>query len=165
MTRRCLTSVCAVLLTALLSLPAAATPASSNGDWTVPVKGGVRRPFDPPSSQWGRGHRGVDLEGAPLALVVAPAAGVVMVSGEIAGVGVVTIHHAGNLRSTFQPVIGLVPEGTWVPAGMPVAVLVPWAHCPPRTCLHWGVIRGRDQYLNPMSLVGPVRLLPWMSST
>lgn len=152
----------AAVLLAWASLTPPASAVATPGDWTLPVGGSVHRSFDPPSTRWGRGHRGVDLETTPFSLVVAPHAGVVGVSREVAGVGVVTIHHAGNLRSTFQPVVGLLPEGTWVPAGMPVAVLVPWAHCPPSTCLHWGVIRGRDGYLDPMSFIGPVRLLPWM---
>jgi hypothetical protein len=36
------------------------------------------------------------------------------------------------------------------------------SHCFPRACLHWGLIEGRDRYLDPLTLVGagPVRLLP-----
>ena len=38
---------------------------------------------------------------------------------------------------------------------------LPRSHCWPRTCLHWGWIRG-DTYLDPLILVGagPVRLMP-----
>ena len=40
------------------------------------------------------------------------------------------------------------------------------SHCFPRACLHWGLIEGRDHYLDPLTLVGasPVRLLPLFSS-
>jgi hypothetical protein len=39
------------------------------------------------------------------------------------------------------------------------------SHCSPRTCLHWGLLQGK-QYVNPLTLLPqrPVRLLPLAAS-
>ena len=49
-------------------------------------------------------------------------------------------------------------------AGDPVGVLDPGhAGCPDTACLHWGVRRGKVDYLDPLVLLRParLRLLPW----
>lgn len=117
-----------------------------------------------PAGPYGPGHRGVDLAAAPDAPVVAPAAGTVSFAGPVGGRGVLTLTLPGTgtppLRTTFSPVTPLVKAGTRVAAGTPVARVTPSTHCP-RTCLHWGLLRG-DTYLNPLLLTrrAPSRLLP-----
>ena len=57
----------------------------------------------------------------------------------------------------------MVAVGDVVPAGAMIGRLqVFGSHCFPRSCLHWGLIEGREHYLDPLTLVGagPVRLLP-----
>lgn len=154
----------ALLLCVLLCGGAEAATASS-WPWRPPLAGPlvVRRGFDPPLSRWGPGHRGVDLAALPGALVRAPAPGVVAYAGPVAGRGVLVIRH-GTLRTTYEPVLALVPVGAPVAARQPVARLLA-GHLGPalpgEALLHWGVLRG-GTYLDPLSLLrrGPSRLVP-----
>ncbi|WP_240675225.1 M23 family metallopeptidase [Cellulomonas endophytica] len=135
--------------------------------WRSPVAGGtspsVLRPFDRPATPYAAGHRGVDLPAGVGDPVLAPAAGVVVFAGPVAGRGVVTVRHADGLRSSLEPVAGAPAVGTTVAAGTAVGTLAaPAGHCP-GPCLHWGV-RAGEVYLDPMALLGPlprVVLLPW----
>ncbi|GAA3480662.1 peptidoglycan DD-metalloendopeptidase family protein [Streptomyces yanii] len=87
----------------------------------------VVRGWEPPAGTYGRGHRGVDLAAAPGARVRAAAGGRVSFAGRVAGRGVLSIEVAGTgdppLRTTYEPVRALVPEGDEVRAGQPVAVM------------------------------------------
>jgi murein DD-endopeptidase MepM/ murein hydrolase activator NlpD len=129
--------------------------------WPLQPQPEVVRRFDPPTSPWGAGHRGVDLLGAPGQPVHAALAGTVAFAGTLAGRGVVVVDH-GGLRTTYEPVSPSVPVGTAVAAGGELGGLqTGLSHCLPRTCLHWGLLRG-EEYLDPLSLLGfaPIRLLP-----
>jgi murein DD-endopeptidase MepM/ murein hydrolase activator NlpD len=117
--------------------------------------------FVAPDSAWSAGHRGVDLIGNPGEPVRTALPGTVSFSGTIAGRGVVVVNH-GRLRTTYEPVAGTVQVGQPLAAGDVLGTLeVVGGHCPPRTCLHWGLLTGTE-YLDPLSLfgLGPVRLLP-----
>ena len=130
--------------------------------WPLDPRPEVVRRFDPPATQWGPGHRGVDLLGTPGQAVHAAAAGVVSFAGRIAGRGMVVVDH-GATRTTYQPVDPAVAVGDRVPAGAVVGRLeATGSHCFPATCLHWGLIEGAATYRDPLTLVGagPVRLLP-----
>jgi hypothetical protein len=146
-------------------LPLALAGQRPSGVWAWPLAGTpvVARPFQPPATRWGPGHRGVDLAAAPGAAVLAAGPGVVSFAGYVAGVGVVSILHAGGLRTTYEPVAPTVVAGRSVAVGDPIATLLSGhGDCGPgRWCLHWGLLR-RSVYLNPLTLVrrGPVRLLP-----
>lgn len=130
-----------------------------------PLAGELRlvHPFRAPASPWGAGHRGVDLAAAVGREVIAPASGTVTFSGGVVDRGVVTIGHAGGLRSSLEPVDPLVRAGERVSAGQPVAVVSAAAgHCAPEACLHWAVRRGAT-YLDPLDWLrgyGPIVLLP-----
>ena len=118
-------------------------------------------PFDPPTSAYAAGHRGVDLDGSPGDAVVSALTGTVTTAGWIGGMPVVVVSH-GELRTTYQPVEATVGVGSVVAAGEPIGTLAAvGSHCAPAACLHWGLKRG-EEYLDPMSLLGPrrVRLLP-----
>lgn len=137
--------------------------AAQRGRWAWPLtpRPEVRARFEAPPDPYAAGHRGVDLTAAAGQAVLAPEAGSVSFSGMVAGRPVVVVTHAGGLRSTFEPVVG-VPVGTVVARGSPVgAVSGGPGHCAPVTCLHWGVRRGAA-YLDPLSFVGmgPVVLKP-----
>ncbi len=130
--------------------------------WPLDPYPDVAGGFDPPASAWGAGHRGVDLRGTPGQPVRAAEAGVVRFVGRIAGRGVVVVDH-GDTRTTYEPVHASVRLGDRVTAGTVLGRLELFgSHCFPAACLHWGLIEGRDTYLDPLSLVGggPVRLLP-----
>lgn len=133
--------------------------------WPVgPPRPEVLRGFEPPPGPYAAGHRGVDLAAPPGTPVLAPAAGTVAFAGPVGGLGVLTITLTGTglppLRTTYGPVEPLVGAGAAVRPGEVVARVAPGGHCP-RSCLHWGLLRG-DRYLDPLALLrgGRSRLLP-----
>lgn len=166
----------AVPLAALAAAGRDPEPPSPRTRFRWPLEGPhrVARPFEPPSSAYGPGHRGTDLRGAAGSPVLAPADGLVVHAGPLAGRGVVSLVHAGGLRTTYEPVAVAVSVGDRVRAGERIGALDP-GHpgCPPGSgrpgaeapgaCLHWGARRG--DYLDPLALLGGhrVRLLPWNS--
>ncbi len=159
--RRLTLLLTAVVIITLGAGRAAAADIYPVGEWPLRPVPEVVHGFDPPSSPWGAGHRGVDLLGRPGQRVHAALAGTVSFVGMIAGRGVVTVDH-GSTRTTYEPVTSTLPVGTAVSVGDPVGRLAyVGSHCAPRACLHWGWIEG-DTYLDPLRLVGagPVRLLP-----
>ncbi|MER5887385.1 M23 family metallopeptidase [Streptomyces sp. NPDC001941] len=125
----------------------------------------VVRGWEPPATPYGPGHRGIDLAAPQGALVRAVAWGTVTFAGRVAGRGVLTITlpHTGNppLTTTYEPVTALVPRGTHVTRGRPVATLTGTTHCG-TGCLHWGLRRGTGTYENPLTHLRrpPSRLLP-----
>ncbi len=142
------------------------TEARSTGEtgyrWPLAGTPEVTRGFDPPARRWLPGHRGVDLASAPGAVVRAAGDGVVAFAGLVAGTGVVSVDHAGGLRTTYQPLAPAVAAGDRVRAGDPLGVLESGhAGCPQPACLHWGLRQG-EFYLDPLSLLGlgRLRLLP-----
>jgi len=133
-----------------------------HGVWPLNPRPDVVARFDPPSSRFGAGHRGVDLLGHPGEPVRAALTGRVSFAGVIAGRGVVVVDH-GITRTTYEPVNATVHLGDRVATGQVIGRLqTGGSHCFPRTCLHWGLIEGSEHYLDPLTLVGagPVRLLP-----
>ncbi len=152
-----------VLALLVLVVPAAARAATTDpvGQWPLRPRPQVVSGFDPPGSPWGAGHRGVDLLGRPGQPVRSALDGVVSFAGVIAGRGVVVVDH-GDTRTTYEPVHASVAVGTPLRAGDRLGTLeAAGSHCLPRSCLHWGWLRG-STYLDPLRLVGagPVRLLP-----
>lgn len=133
----------------------------ANGRWAWPLEPEpeVVRRFDPPDQPWLPGHRGVDLAGSVGQTVLAPTDGRVSWTGVIAGRAVVVVTHDEGLRSTFEPVGRAPAVGTTVVRGHRVGEITSAAgHCAPRTCLHWGVLRG-ETYLDPMTFVGRPRVI------
>lgn len=154
----------AAVLAAAGAPAAAATEVADAPQWQWPLPGQPRviRGFDPPATAYGAGHRGVDLAGRPGLAVLAAGSGSVGYAGMLAGRGVVTVLHAGGLRTTYEPVIVSVRPGDRIAAGAVLGGLAPGhAGCPVPACLHWGLLRG-ETYLDPLALlgVGRVRLLP-----
>ena len=135
---------------------AAATQALAAGTWTWPVTGPVIRGFDPPSSPYGAGHRGIDIATAAGTVAVAPAGGRVSFSGPVGGRLFLTIDHGGGLESTFSWVSALlVRRSDVVVQGQPVARtggghtgdLIP--------NLHLGM-KLNDAYVDPLDYLGPI---------
>jgi murein DD-endopeptidase MepM/ murein hydrolase activator NlpD len=131
------------------------------GVWPLRPEPEIVARFDPPTSPYGPGHRGVDLLGHAGQRVHTALAGTVTYAGPLAGRGVVVVSH-GETRTTYEPVAASVAVGDAVDRGTVLGALqVFGSHCAPRVCLHWGWLRG-ETYLDPLRLVGegPVRLLP-----
>jgi murein DD-endopeptidase MepM/ murein hydrolase activator NlpD len=138
-----------------------ALAASADFGWPILPARVVRR-FDPPRRPWLAGHRGVDLAGMPFQAVRSAGAGTVVYAGVIAGRGVVSVAHAGGLRTTYEPVIPTLAVGDAVGRGTELGTLeAGHPGCAEPACLHWGLRRG-DVYLDPLALLGlgRVRLLP-----
>jgi murein DD-endopeptidase MepM/ murein hydrolase activator NlpD len=153
-----LLTICFVLPSPSAAAPGKAPP----GVWPLDPRPAVISRFDPPDARWGAGHRGVDLSGRLGQRVRSALGGRVSFAGTIAGRGVVVVDH-GDTRTTYEPVAAVVAVGDRVAAGATIGRLTLFgSHCFPRTCLHWGLIEGRERYLDPLTLVGagPVRLLP-----
>ena len=145
---------------AQLSPPASAAPGQP-AVWPLDPRPEVIRAFDQPDQPWLPGHRGIDLSGTPGQPVRAATAGTITYAAPLAGRGVIVIT-TGRFRTTYEPVIAALPVGTPVTPGKPIGHLsAVGSHCPPATCLHWG-LRQADAYLDPLSLLPhkPVRLLP-----
>jgi murein DD-endopeptidase MepM/ murein hydrolase activator NlpD len=164
-TLRCLIPVVCLLLLGAAADPVEAAPPRLDSDpvgvWPLAPEPEVVNDFDPPDDPWGSGHRGVDLAGAVGQSVLSAMAGTVAFVGKIAGKPVVTISH-GETRTTYEPVSSTLEVGVAVASGERIGSLeLPFSHCFPGACLHWGWLRG-ETYLDPLSLVsdGRVRLLP-----
>lgn len=127
--------------------------------WPLSPVPEIVKGFDPPARRWLPGHRGIDLAGVAGEPVLAVEAGVVTYSGQIAGVGVVSVTHASGLRSTYQPVTDRVGRGVRVGREDPLGTLdSAGSHCPLLGCLHLGALRGRDHYVDPTPLLLGVEL-------
>ena len=146
----------------LFPLFPARTALAEPAPWRWPLESPVvvLRGFDPPAQRWLPGHLGVDLAAEPGRPVYPAGPGRVRFAGRVAGVGVVSVAH-GELRTTYLPVDPHVARGDPVDSD-PIGVIADEPrHCPRRSCLHWGLLRG-STYLDPLSLLGrgEVRLLP-----
>ena len=155
-------------LLALLAIAAPAPPlaaaAAPAARWTAPLAAPleVTRAFDRPPGPYAAGHRGVDLGSAAGSVVLAAGDGVVVFAGTVAGRPVVSLDHAGGLRTTYEPVDPSVAAGQLVVRGSRIGTLAAGhAGCPREACLHWGLRRG-SIYVDPMLLLRSVRvrLLP-----
>lgn len=128
----------------------------------TPVR--VVHSFDPPTTPYGPGHLGVDLESSPGGPVAAAGAGTVSFAGSVAGRGVVVIVHPDGVSTEYEPIVPAVHTGDAVRRGQFIGTVHGTHHdCRPGRCLHWGAKRD-GEYIDPLSLLhplGPVRLLPW----
>lgn len=124
--------------------------------WHWPSTGDrvIVEPFRAPAHVYGAGHRGVDLRLPVGSTVVAPAAGTVAFRGTVVDRPVLTIEHADDLVTTFEPVLSTLNPGDAVAAEQKVGVVVVGGHTP-TGALHLGVRRA-GVYINPLLLFGPV---------
>lgn len=122
--------------------------------WPVEPRPEVLEEFRAPATRYGPGHRGLDLEASPGVQIRAPADGVVAFAGTVVDRPVVSVEHAGGVRSTFEPAQSLVPVGDLVARGQPLAVVAAGGHCTDR-CLHLGA-RLNGGYVNPRLLLSGI---------
>ncbi len=137
------------------AVPAAysATPRRCPIRFLWPVKNPeVVRGFDKLEHNWDAGHRGVDLRTETHDELIAPADGVIAFAGIVAGKSVVTIRH-GPLTSTFEPAVSNRAVGASVSRGDVFAQVQGASdHCSSE-CVHWGLKRGKGQYVDPAAMV------------
>lgn len=140
--------------------PSAASSAASSAVWSWPVSPhDVVRAFDPPETDYGAGHRGIDVAAPAGSAVASPGDGVVRFAGPVGGRPVVSIDHGGGLVSSFEPVDSSVVAGARVERGQRIGVLLTGHAGGSR--LHLGV-RLHGAYVDPLPMLGVQRpvLLP-----
>ncbi|OZG59915.1 peptidase M23 [Bifidobacterium lemurum] len=116
-------------------------------DWPV-AQVSLEQEFRRPPATWASGHRGVDLLAEEGTVLLAPADGVVSFAGVVAGKDVVSVRH-GTITSSFEPATTDLKVGSGVRRGEDFAVAGGDSdHCGNR-CVHWGLRRGADDYLDP----------------
>lgn len=121
-------------------------------DWPI-GNAHVSQSFDRPVTPWAPGHRGVDLVANQGDAIAAPREGTISFAGRVGGKDVVSIRHSGGVTSTFEPAITDLVVGTAVSAGdLFGAVQGDSDHCAD-SCLHWGLKRGADDYLDPEAAI------------
>lgn len=138
-----------------------AAGAASGSRW--PTVGIVVRGFDPPATDYGAGHRGVDIAANGGDSVVAASSGTVTYAGTVAGRGVVTITTPDGVLITVEPVRAIVTRGALVSVGDVLGTVTAGIHCP-QTCVHVSVRRAATSgtssesnsvhYLDPFALLG-----------
>ena len=127
--------------------------------WRWPVVGPVLRIFEPPATQYGAGHRGIDVACAPGGPIAAVAGGIVTFAGPVGGLLYVTIDHGNGLSSTDSYVANvLVRRGQTVAPGESLATCGlghPGSTIPH---VHLGVRRADGTYVDPLSVLAPADL-------
>jgi murein DD-endopeptidase MepM/ murein hydrolase activator NlpD len=140
--------------------------APAYGTYGWPVAGPVIRPFEPPESPFGSGHRGIDVGAAPGTPVRAAHHGVVAFAGPVAGALYVSIDHADGVRTTYSWMgeVG-VRRGSTVARGQIIGSSGAGHPGVEPSHLHFGA-RFAGEYIDPMlllerrSVVGLIRLAP-----
>lgn len=128
--------------------------ASDDWQWPRGLPVTVTGAFVAPPTPYSAGHRGIDLSAPPGTAVLAPFEGTVSFTGVVVDRPVITIDHAGDLRSSFEPVEASVAVGERVSAGQQIGTVAMGGHCS-LDCFHFGV-RVHGQYLSPLVLLGGV---------
>ncbi|HIW91656.1 MAG TPA: M23 family metallopeptidase [Candidatus Corynebacterium avicola] len=147
-----------------LDVPVAVSQADVSRTHLRPVDGAVLQAADIPEQNWLPGHRGVDLEARPGAMIRASGAGTVRFAGVVAGTPLVSIDHGDGLVTTYEPVLSGVSQGETVSRGQVIGRLADAATLPETARrdpgLSWGA-RLDEGYIDPMSLLGSVRVRLW----
>lgn len=91
-----------VLCAVLSLLTPTATPAPAAVVYRPPLAGAVIRHYEPPSSPYGPGHRGIDIAAPEASVVRAAAGGRVAFAGHVGGSIAVSIDHPDGVRTTYS---------------------------------------------------------------
>lgn len=137
-------------------------------DFDYPILPGTAiRGYSPPPEPWLPGHRGVDLAATAGAAVRSAGPGQVVFAGMVAGRPVISVDHAGGVRTTYEPATSDVMVGDEVTTGQVIGrVFGLHPGCSEAACLHWGARWSDDPdgYIDPLSLLGankrPIVLKP-----
>lgn len=156
----------AIALAILLANPAA----TASEPMVLPITGltasDLINQYQSPLTEYGAGHRGIDLPATMGSEVISPVSGEISFSGQVGYRDSISIKFAGTMWASLEPVCSDMAEGTLVSAGEPIGTVCQtnpnyqW-HCE-ITCIHFGT-RTEDGYFSPLALIGglPVsRLVP-----
>ncbi|CAN5392767.1 hypothetical protein BH09ACT1_BH09ACT1_26740 [soil metagenome] len=138
----------------LAALPLALVLASASWLWPVAPPHPITRGFVAPASEYGAGHRGIDLAAPPGTTVLSPADGTVYFAGVVVDRPVLTLSQAGGVLSSYEPVASALAVGTTVRRGEVIGTTASGGHCS-GGCLHFGV-RLHGQYVSPLNYLGGV---------
>ena len=122
------------------------------------------RGFRAPLTDYGAGHRGIDMAALDGVDLLAPTDGQIFYAGLVAAKPVLTIATVSGLKVSLEPACASKPVGRRVSAGAVIGVVCGSgysSHCAPRLCVHFSVRNARG-YLSPLYLMGqaaPSRLV------
>ena len=138
--------------------PVGAAP--SEWQWPLERSRQLSRAFVAPATEYGAGHRGIDVPASSGERLVAPTGVRVAFAGRVVDRDVVTLDAGGGWLATFDGATSLFEVGSMVETGEPMAVVSPTPDC---ACVHVS-LRYRGEYVNPLLAWGEVPravLLPW----
>lgn len=116
------------------------------------------RGFRAPLTEYGTGHRGIDLATSDGAVLLAPASGRVVFAGLVNYKPEFTVTAENGLKYTLEPACSTAAVGTQVTIGQVIGWVCAGyylSHCSPELCLHFSA-RNADGYLSPLFLLGQV---------
>lgn len=118
-----------------------------------------------PMTEYGEGHRGIDLPAQIGEPVLSPADGEISFVGKVGYRNVISVRFGNSLTASLEPVCSELVEGTFVLMGEEIGLVCEpdpeylW-HCS-QICLHFGT-RSEAGYFSPLALIGglgPSRLV------
>ena len=110
-----------------------------------------------PMTEYGEGHRGIDLPAAIGDQVLSPATGQISFVGKVGYRNLISIQFGNSFTASIEPVCSDLVEGMSVHLGDPIGLVCEpdpeyiW-HCP-ETCLHFGT-RSEAGYFSPLAIIG-----------
>ena len=110
-----------------------------------------------PMSEYGEGHRGIDLATQIGEPVLSPADGEISFVGKVGYRNVISVRFGNSLTASLEPVCSELVEGTYVLKGEDIGLVCEpdpeylW-HCS-EICLHFGT-RSEAGYFSPLALIG-----------
>ncbi|MCX7522130.1 peptidoglycan DD-metalloendopeptidase family protein [Microbacterium sp. STN6] len=128
--------------------------ASARWAWPLAPPWRVLRGFEAPETRYSAGHRGIDLMAAPGDAVLAPEAGTIYFTGQVAGRPVVTLELDDAVLVSFEPVTSALAKDSTVTRGDRIGTLATGGHCNLH-CMHVGV-RVNGRYVSPLLYLGGV---------
>ena len=143
----------------LLAIQHSLGPVKPPEIWATPIPDFESRhswDYQLPATEYGAGHRGIDLEMKLNKEIRAPFDGVVSFVGKVVDRKLITLHSLTGYKASFEPVCSDLSEGDFVRE----QEILGWAcpadkeyedHC--KDCVHFSV-RNESGYLNPLLFVG-----------
>lgn len=110
-----------------------------------------------PMTEYGSGHRGIDLPAVLGDQVISPATGEISFVGKVGYRNLISVRFGNSLTASLEPVCSELVEGMAVFIGDVVGTVCQpdaeyiW-HCE-QTCLHFGT-RNEAGYFSPLALIG-----------